>query len=117
MKKKVKISGSLSDMVTYCTAVFELDETTDSEQIAQIVSSSPIFEDKNFYTNVLGTVQKTTVTRNSEVFFHKNRITLQIRYELLKVVDIKLTEKDEEWIKSDIDKLLEHFEILLEPFE
>lgn len=117
MKKKVMLSGSLKDMVTYCTAVYEISGVVVPDVIENIVKQSPVFENKNFYTNILGTVQKTTVTRNSKVFINKNVITLQIRYEILRVVDIELTEKDEQWIKNDVDSLLKHFELLLESFE
>lgn len=117
MKKKVVLSGSLKDMVTYCTAIYEMNGKIIPEIIENIVKQSPIFENKNFYTNILGTVQKTTVTRNSKVFINQNVITLQIRYEILRVVDIELTEKDEQWIKNDVDSLLKHFEVLLESFE
>lgn len=117
MKKKVVLSGSLKDMVTYCTAIYEMKGNIIPEVIENIVKQSPIFENKNFYTNVLGTVQKTTVTRNSKVFINQNVITLQIRYEILRVVDIELTEKDEQWIKNDVESLLKHFEVLLESFE
>lgn len=117
MKKKVVLSGSLKDMVTYCTAIYELTGNVIPEVIENIVKQSPIFENKNFYTNILGTVQKTTVTRNSKVFINQNVITLQIRYEILRVVDIELTEKDEQWIKNDVESLLKHFEVLLESFE
>lgn len=117
MKKKVVLSGSLKDMVTYCTAIYEMKGNIIPEVIENIVRQSPIFENKNFYTNVLGTVQKTTVTRNSKVFINQNVITLQIRYEILRVVDIELTEKDEQWIKNDVESLLKHFEVLLESFE
>ncbi len=117
MKKKVVLSGSLKDMVTYCTAIYEMKGKVVPEVIENIVKQSPIFENKNFYTNVLGTVQKTTVTRNSKVFINQNVITLQIRYEILRVVDIELTEKDEQWIKNDVESLLKHFETLLESFE
>ena len=116
MKKKVVISGSLKDMVKYCTAIYEMDEEVNAEHLQSVISDSPIFEDKHFYTNVLGTVSKTTVTRKSKLFTQGNLITLQIRYEILKVVDIDLTEKDETWIDNDIKKLLEHFELLLMPF-
>jgi hypothetical protein len=116
MKKKVVISGNLQDMVKYCTAIYDMEEEINSEHLQSIISDSPIFEDKNFYTNVLGTVSKTTVTRKSKLFTKGNVITIQIRYEILKVVDIDLTEKDEAWIDSDIKKLLEHFELLIEPF-
>lgn len=117
MKKKVVLSGSLKDMVTYCTAIYELTGNVIPEVIENIVKQSPIFENKSFYTNILGTVQKTTVTRNSKVFINQNVITLQIRYEILRVVDIELTEKDEQWIKNDVESLLKHFELLLESFE
>lgn len=117
MKKKVMLSGSLKDMVNYCTAIYELTGEVVPEVIENIVKQSPVFENKNFYTNILGTVQKTTVTRNSKVFINKNVITLQIRYEILRVVDIELSEKDEQWIKNDVDSLLKHFELLLESFE
>lgn len=116
MKKKIVLSGGLKDMVTYCTAIYDLDNDVDTEMLTDIVSSSPIFENKSFYTNVLGTVQRTTVNRNSKVFIKGNRITLQIRYDILKVVDIELTDKDETWIKNDIKSLLEHFELMIVPF-
>lgn len=117
MKKKVMLTGSLKDMVTYCTAIYELSGIVVPEIIENIIKQSPVFENKNFYTNVLGTVQKTTVTRNSKVFINNNVISLQIRYEILRMVDIELTEKDEQWIKNDVDSLLKHFELLLESFE
>lgn len=117
MKKQVVISGSLKDMVTYCTAIYELTGIVVPDVIENIVKQSPIFENKNFYTNILGTVQKTTVTRNSKVFINNNIITLQIRYEILRVVDIELTDKDEQWIKNDVESLLKHFEFLLQSFE
>ncbi|MFO7526634.1 MAG: hypothetical protein R6W68_14370 [Ignavibacteriaceae bacterium] len=117
MKKKVVLSGSLKDMVTYCTAIYEISGVVAPEVIENIIKQSPIFENKNFYTNVLGTVQKTTVTRNSKVFINNNVISLQIRYEILRMVDIELTEKDEQWIKNDVESLLKHFEVLLESFE
>jgi hypothetical protein len=117
MKKKIVISGSLQDMVKYCTAIYDLEGEIDAENLNNIISNSPIFEDKNFYTNILGTVSKTTVTRKTKIFVKGNILTLQIRYEILKVVDIELTEKDEVWIDNDIKKLIEHFEILLEPFK
>jgi hypothetical protein len=116
MKKKVVISGSLEDMVTYCTAVYNFEGEIKADELKSIIEHSPIFEDKNFYTNVLGHVSKTTVTRKTKIFIHSSIITLQIRYEILKVVDIDLSEKDENWIKSDINKLIEHFELLLSPY-
>jgi len=112
MKKKVVLSGGLKEMVTYCTAIYEVDKDLDTEYLTNIVSKSPIFENKSFYTNVLGTIQRTTVTRNT-----RNIITLQIRYDILNVVDIELTEKDEEWIKNDVESLLKHFELLVTPFD
>ncbi|MDZ7625706.1 MAG: hypothetical protein U5J96_14845 [Ignavibacteriaceae bacterium] len=42
---------------------------------------------------------------------------MQIRYEILRVVDIEATQKDEDWIQSDINHLLKHFELLLGPIE
>ena len=117
MKKKVMLTGSLKDMVTYCTAIYEISGIVVPEVIENIIKQSPVFENKNFYTNVLGTVQKTTVTRNSKVFINNNVISLQIRDEILRMVDIELTEKDEQWIKNDVDSLLKHFELLLESFE
>ncbi len=117
MKKKVVLSGGLKEMVTYCTAIYEVDEDVDTEYLTNIVSKSPIFENKSFYTNVLGTVQRTTVTRNTSLFVKENIITLQIRYDILNVVDIELTEKDEEWIKNDVESLLKHFELLVTPFD
>jgi hypothetical protein len=116
MKKKVVLSGGLDEMVSYCTAIYEV-ENIDTENLVNIVSNSPIFENKSFATNVLGTLQKTTVNRTTKVFVKENVITLQIRYDILKVVDIDLTDKDEGWIKKDIENLLKHFELLLEPFE
>lgn len=117
MKKNVVLTGSLKDMVTYCTAIYEISGIVVPEVIENIVKQSPIFENKNFYTNVLGTVQKTTVTRNSKVFINNNVISLQIRYEILRMVDIELTEKDDQWIKNDVESLLKHFEVLLQSFE
>ena len=117
MKKKIELSGGLKDMVTYCTAIYELDNDVDAEMINNIIKQSPIFENKSFYTNILGTVQRTTVTRNSKVFIYANRVTLQIRYDILRVVDIELTQKDEDWIKTDINNLIKHFELLLTPIE
>jgi hypothetical protein len=117
MKKKVVLSGGLKEMVTYCTAIYELDKEVDTEYLTNIVSKSPIFENKSFYTNVLGAVQRTTVTRNTNLFVKANTITLQLRYDILNVVDIELTDKDEEWIKSDVESLLKHFELLITPFD
>ena len=117
MKKKIELSGGLKDMVTYCTAIYELDNDVDSEMINDVIKQSPIFENKSFYTNILGTVQRTTVNRNSKVFIKGNRVTLQIRYDILRVVDIELTQKDEDWIKNDISNLIKHFELLLSPIE
>jgi hypothetical protein len=117
MKKKIELSGGLKEMVTYCTAIYELDGDVDANTLNDVINHSPIFENKSFYTSVLGTVQRTTVNRNSKVFIKGNRVTLQIRYEILRVVDIEPTQKDEEWIKSDINHLLKHFELLLEPLE
>jgi hypothetical protein len=117
MKKKIVLSGGLEELVTYCTALYELDKEVDTEYLTNIVNKSPIFENKSFYTNVLGTVQRTTVTRNTNLFIKGNTITLQLRYDILNVVDIELTDKDEEWIKNDIDSLLKHFELLITPFE
>jgi len=117
MKKKVVLSGSLKEMVTYCTAIYKLDKEVDTEYLTNIVSKSPIFENKSFYTNVFGTIQRTTVTRNTNLFIKGNTITLQIRYDILNVVDIELTEKDEEWIKNDVGSLLKHFELLITPFD
>jgi hypothetical protein len=117
MKKKVVLSGGLKELVTYCTAIYELDKEVDTEYLTNIVSKSPIFENKSFYTNVLGTVQRTTVTRNTNLFVKANTIKLQLRYDILNVVDIELTDKDEEWIKSDVASLLKHFELLITPFD
>jgi len=117
MKKKIEQSGGLKDMVTYCTAIYELDSEVDSGMLDEVINQSPIFENKSFYTSVLGTVQRTTVNRNSKVFIKGNRVTLQIRYEILRVVDIEPTQKDEEWINNDIKHMLKHFELLLEPIE
>ena len=117
MKKKVVLSGGLKELVTYCSAIYELDKEVDTEYLTNIVSKSPIFENKSFYTNVLGTVQRTTVTRNTNLFVKGNTITLQLRYNILNVVDIELTDKDEEWIKSDVESLLKHFELLITPFD
>jgi hypothetical protein len=117
MKKKIELSGGLKEMVTYCTAIYELDSDVDAEMINDIIKQSPIFENKSFSTSVLGTVQRTTVNRNSKVFIKGNRVTLQIRYEILRVVDIEPTQKDEDWIQSDTNHLLKHFELLLGPIE
>lgn len=117
MKKKVILSGGLKEMVTYCTAIYEVDKDVDTEYLMNIVSKSPVFENKSFYTNVFGVAQRTTITRNTSLFVKGNKITLQIRYDILKVVDIKLTEKDEEWIESDVESLLKHFELLVTPFD
>jgi hypothetical protein len=117
MKKKIVLSGGLKDMVTYCTAIYDMAKDIDTEMLKEVVNQSPIFENKSFYTNVLGTVQRTTVNRNSKVFIKGKRITLQIRYDILKVVDIELTEKDEEWIKNDIESLLKHFELMIVPVD
>ncbi len=117
MKKKVVLSGGLKELVTYCTAIYELDKEVDTEYLTNIVNKSPIFENKSFYTNVLGTVQRTTVTRNTNLFVKGNTITLQLRYDILNVVDIELSDKDEEWIKSDVASLLKHFELLITPFD
>lgn len=117
MKKKVVLSGGLKEMATYCSAIYELDKKVDTEYLTNIVNKSPIFENKSFYTNVLGTVQRTTVTRSTDLFVKGNTITLQIRYDILNVVDIELKEKDEEWIKNDVESLLKHFELLITPFD
>jgi hypothetical protein len=117
MKKKVVLSGGLKDMVTYCTAIYDLNSDIDKEMLIDVVNHSPIFENKSFSTNVLGTIQRTTVNRISKVFIKGNRITLQIRYDILKVVDIELTKKDEDWINNDIESLLKHFELMIVPFE
>jgi hypothetical protein len=116
MKKKVVLSGGLDEMVSYCTAIFKVDKELDTVNLIDIVSHSPIFENKSFATNILGTLQKTTVERTTKIFVKENVITLQLRYDILKVVDIELTEKDDNWIKKDIENLLQHFELLLEPF-
>ena len=117
MKKKIELSGGLKDMVTYCTAIYELDGDVDAEMINDVIEHSPIFENKSFYTNIHGTVQRTTINRNSKVFIKGNRVTLQIRYDILRVVDIELTQEDESWIKNDINNLIKHFELLLAPIE
>jgi hypothetical protein len=62
-------------------------------------------------------VQRTTVNRTSKVFIKGNRVTLQLRYDILRVVDIELTQKDEDWIKNDINNLIKHFELLLSPLD
>ena len=117
MKNKIELSGGLKDMVTYCTAIYELDGDVDTEMINDVIEHSPIFENKSFYTNIHGTVQRTTINRNSKVFIKGNRVTLQIRYDILRVVDIELTQEDESWIKNDINNLIKHFELLLAPIE
>lgn len=111
--KDIAISGSLQNMVKYCTAVFKLEEEADLTILNSMITDSPIFENKNFYTNILGTVQKTTVSRNSKLYINKNIITFQIRYEIMKVVDINLTEKDEQWIDNDIEGLIKHLEVII----
>ena len=117
MKKRIELSGGLKEMVTYCTAIYELESDVDAEMLNDVIDHSPIFENKSFSTSILGTVQRTTVNRNSKVFIKGNRVTLQIRYEIFRVVDIEPTQKDEEWIQSDINHLLKHFELLLSPLE
>ena len=116
MKKKVVLSGGLDEMVSYCTAIYKVEKDVDTENLIDIVNHSPIFENKSFATNVLGTLQKTTVNRTAKIFVKGNIITLQLRYDILKVVDIELTEKDEDWIKKDIENLLKHFELMISPF-
>ena len=49
MKKKVVLSGGLKEMVTYCTAIYELEKDVDTEYLTNIISKSPIFENKSFY--------------------------------------------------------------------
>jgi len=56
MKKKIELSGGLKEMVTYCTAIYELDSDVDSEMLNDVINHSPIFENKSFSTSVLGTV-------------------------------------------------------------
>lgn len=116
MKKKILINGGLKDLVTYCSAVYELENEADPEQINELLKESPIFENKSFDIKVLGTLQKTSVKRNSKVFVNGSRITLQIRYEIIQVTDIELKDEDEEWIKNDVERLLEHFETFVAPF-
>jgi len=117
MKKIIELSGGLKEMVTYCTAIYELDSDVDAEMLNEVIKQSPIFENKSFYTSVLGTVQRTTVNRNSKVFIKGNKVTLQIRYEILRVVDIEPSQKDEDWIKNDINHLIKHFELIIMPIE
>lgn len=117
MNKKVELSGGLDEMVSYCTAIYKVENSVDTENLIDIVNHSPIFENKSFATNVFGALQKTSVKRTTKVFAKENVITLQIRYDILKVVDIELTEKDEDWIKSDVESLLKHFELLVAPFD
>lgn len=113
MKKKIVINGDLDDLVTYCTAIYEIEEDTDLDYVKEIFAGSPIFENKTFDIKVLGTLQKTSVSRTSNFFIKGKKITLQIRYEIKKVTDIELSDKDENWIKNDVKRLLEHFELLL----
>lgn len=115
MKKKIIINGDLQDLVTYCTAIYQVDDNVDLEYFKQVFEGSPIFENKPFDIKVLGTLQKTTVHRTSSYFLKDNIITLQIRYEIKKVTDIELSESDENWIRNDVDRLLEHFEALITP--
>lgn len=115
MKKKIIINGELKDLVTYCTAIYQIEEELDLSFVKEIFKDSPIFENKSFDIKVLGTLQKTSVMRTSNFFIKDKVITLQVRYEIKKVTDIELTEEDEKWIKNDINRLLEHFEALLTP--
>ena len=117
MKKKIIINGDLKDLVTYCTAIYQVESDLDLDYCKQIFEGSPIFENKAFDIKVLGTLQKTTVYRTSNFFMKDKTLTLQIRYELKSVTDIELNEKDEEWIKNDVGRLLEHFEAFLTPLE
>ncbi|MFC2084316.1 hypothetical protein ACFLS9_04600 [Bacteroidota bacterium] len=116
MQKKIIINGDLKDMVTYCSAIYKTEEEINLDLIKSIFSDSPIFEDKSFDIKVLGTLQKTSVFRRSKVFINKDIITLQIRYEIKRVTDIELDEEEENWIKNDVNRLLEHFESLINPF-
>ncbi len=116
MKKKIVINGDLHDFVTYCTAMYEVEDEIDTEYIRSVFEGSPIFEDKSFDIKVLGTLQKTSVSRASKFFIKDKLVTLQIRYELKTVTDIELKEDDEKWIRNDVDRLISHFETLLNPF-
>ncbi|MCF8242879.1 MAG: hypothetical protein K9J16_15980 [Melioribacteraceae bacterium] len=116
MKKNVIINGELKDLVTYCTAIYELEDKINLDLIREILDQSPIFVDKKFDIKVIGTLQKTSVARNSKLFVNDKFITLQIRYELSTVVDIGVSQKDEDWIRNDINRLMEHFELFLNSF-
>ncbi len=115
MKKKIIINGDLQDLVTYCTAIYQVEDDVDLDYFKQVFEGSPIFENKSFDIKVLGTLQKTSVQRTSSYFLKNTIITLQIRYEIKKVTDIELNESDESWIRNDVDRLLEHFEAILTP--
>ncbi len=117
MKKKIILSGDLKNMVTYGTALYQTDGSIDADLLKEIFSKSPIFENKTFDIRVLGTMQKTTVQRNCSVFTNEKLITLQMRYELRKIGDMEITEKEDQWIKSDVKSLVEHFELLINPFD
>ncbi len=117
MKKNVVVNGELKDLVTYCTAVYEVSQDIPEDVFSNIFIQGPIFEDKNFDIKVLGTLQKTTVARKSKIFLNGPTVTLQMRYEISKVTDIELSELDEEWISKDINRILEHFELLLTPYD
>jgi hypothetical protein len=116
MKKNIIINGDLKDLVTYCTAIYEVEDTIDTNYIKMIFEGSPIFENRSFDLKVLGTLQKTSVYRTSKFFIKDQLVTLQLRYEFKTVTDIELKDEDEEWIRNDIDRIISHFEALLDPF-
>jgi len=117
MKKKIIVNGDLQDLVTYCTAIYEVDKDVNLELITRIFNDSPIFANKSFDIKIIGTLQKNSVSRESKLFIEEYLITLQIRYEVMKVSEIEFTKEDEDWIKKDVNRLLEHFELLLSPFK
>ncbi|PKL88822.1 MAG: hypothetical protein CVV23_08395 [Ignavibacteriae bacterium HGW-Ignavibacteriae-2] len=117
MKKRIIINGDLKDLLTYCTAIYSMEDDIDLEYLKLIFEGSPIFENKSFDLKVLGTLQKTSVNRSSNFFLKDKVVTLQIRYEIKKVTDIELNEEDENWIKNDVSRLLEHFEALISPLD
>jgi len=47
MKKKIELSGSLKEMVTYCTAIYELDSDVDAEMLNDVINNSRSLKTKD----------------------------------------------------------------------